>query len=444
VSEQLRKEQVKQDQAPVERATMSPFVRADAPPVIIDPYAVPIEEINVIDGRLFEQDLHWAHFERLRAEDPVHLNELPAIGRYWSITKFDDIMFVDKNHDMFSSAHGISIGPRVDAEPNPADLSLSMFIAMDPPKHDLQRATVSGVVAPPNLAKMESTIRERAGKILDELPLGETFNWVDRVSIELTTQMLATLFDFPFEDRRKLTRWSDVATAAPGTGIVESEEQRRAELLECLAYFTTLWNERAAQETPGSDLISMLAHGKDTKDMQPFEFLGNLILLIVGGNDTTRNSMSGGVLALNQNPQEYAKLHANPGLIPNMVSEIIRWQTPLPYMRRTSNVDFELRGKQIKKGDQLLMWYVSGNRDEEAIDRANEFLIDRPQARHHLSFGFGIHRCMGNRLAEMQLRIVWEEIMKRFKHVEVVGDPVRLRSSFVRGITDLPVRVHAL
>ncbi len=444
MSEQLRKEQVKQDQAPVERATMSPFVRADAPPVIIDPYAVPIEEINVIDGRLFEQDLHWAHFERLRAEDPVHLNELPAIGRYWSITKFDDIMFVDKNHDMFSSAHGISIGPRVDAEPNPADLSLSMFIAMDPPKHDLQRATVSGVVAPPNLAKMESTIRERAGKILDELPIGETFNWVDRVSIELTTQMLATLFDFPFEDRRKLTRWSDVATAAPGTGIVESEEQRRAELLECLAYFTTLWNERAAQETPGSDLISMLAHGKDTKDMQPFEFLGNLILLIVGGNDTTRNSMSGGVLALNQNPQEYAKLHANPGLIPNMVSEIIRWQTPLPYMRRTSNVDFELRGKQIKKGDQLLMWYVSGNRDEEAIDRANEFLIDRPQARHHLSFGFGIHRCMGNRLAEMQLRIVWEEIMKRFKHVEVVGDPVRLRSSFVRGITDLPVRVHAL
>ena len=183
--------------------------------------------------------------------------------------------------------------------------------------------------------------------------------------------MLATLFDFPFEDRRKLTRWSDVATAAPGTGIVESEEQRRAELLECLAYFTTLWNERAAQETPGSDLISMLAHGKDTNDMQPFEFLGNLILLIVGGNDTTRNSMSGGVLALNQNPQEYAKLHANPGLIPNMVSEIIRWQTPLPYMRRTSNVDFELRGKQIKKGDQLLMWYVSGNRDEEAIDRAN-------------------------------------------------------------------------
>jgi cytochrome P450 len=431
-------------QDPVDRATMSPFLRPDAPPVIRDPYSVPIEDINVIDGRLFEEDLHWAHFARLRDEDPVHLNELPATGRYWSITKFEDIMFIDKNHDMFSSAHGIAIGPRVDAELNSEDLNLSMFIAMDPPKHDLQRATVSGVVAPPNLAKMESIIRERAGKILDDLPRGETFNWVDKVSIELTTQMLATLFDFPFEDRRMLTRWSDVATAAPGTGVVESEEQRRTELLECLAYFTKLWNKRAKMTEPGSDLISMLAHGKDTKDMQPFEFLGNLILLIVGGNDTTRNSMSAGVLALNESPAEYVKLKAKPSLIPNMVSEIIRWQTPLPYMRRTSNVDFELRGKRIRKGDQLLMWYVSGNRDTDVIERADEFLIDRAQARHHLSFGFGIHRCMGNRLAEMQLRIVWEEIMKRFKHVEVVGEPVRLRSSFVRGITDLPVQVHDL
>jgi cytochrome P450 len=308
----------------------------------------------------------------------------------------------------------------------------------------LQRSTVSGVVAPPNLAKMEVIIRERVCTILDNLPVGETFNWVDLVSIELTTQMLATLFDFPFEDRRMLTRWSDVATAPPGTGIVDTAEQRQKELLECLAYFTKLWNERATQEVPGSDLVSMLVHGENTKDMKPYEFLGNLILLIVGGNDTTRNSISAGVLALNQNPEQYDKLRADPSLIPNMVPEIIRWQTPLPYMRRTANQDIEIRGKQIKAGDQLLMWYVSGNRDEEAIDRPNEFIIDRAKARHHLSFGFGIHRCMGNRLAEMQLRIVWEEILKRFSKVEVIGEPQRLRSSFVRGITDLQVRVHPL
>ncbi len=422
---------------------MSPFLSANPPPMIEDPYSVPIEEINMIDGRLFQNDIHERHFKRLRDEDPVHFNELPTIGRYWSITKFEDIMFVDTNHEMFSSGHGIAIGPQVDLEPNPEDLKLSMFIAMDPPKHDLQRATVSGVVAPPNLAKMESTIRERVINILESLPTEETFNWVDLVSIELTTQMLAILFDFPFEDRRKLTRWSDVATSPPGTGIVETEEERRAELLECLAYFTKLWNERAAGE-PGSDLISMLAHGEDTKDMEPFEFLGNLILLIVGGNDTTRNSISGGLLALNNNPAEYDKLRNDVSLIPNMVPEIIRWQTPLPYMRRTANVDFELRGKKIKAGDQLLMWYISGNRDDEEIDRADEFLIDRSNARRHLSFGFGIHRCMGNRLAEMQLRILWEEIMKRFSFIEVVGKPKRLRSSFVRGITELPVRVHKL
>ncbi len=422
----------------------NPFLRPDAPPVIEDPYSVPIEALNPIDGRLFQMDIHEAHFKRLRKEDPVHMNEFPMAGRYWSITKFEDIMYVDKNHELFSSASGIALGPRIDLAPDPEELNFSNFIAMDPPKHDLQRATVSGVVAPPNLAKMQSVIRERACTILDGLPVGETFNWVDLVSIELTTQMLATLFDFPFEDRRMLTRWSDVATAPPGTGIVDTAEQRRDELMECLAYFTRLWNERAAMENPGSDLISMLAHGEDTKNMAPLEFLGNLILLIVGGNDTTRNSISGGVLALNQHPNEYEKLRNNPELIPNMVAEIIRWQTPLPYMRRTANQDVEIRGKKIKKGEQLLMWYISGNRDEEVIDNPDAFIIDRPNARHHLSFGFGIHRCMGNRLAEMQLKIVWEEVLKRFHKVEVVGEPERLRSSFVRGITNLPVRVHPL
>ncbi len=429
---------------PTQEKMMSPFLSRNPPPVIEDPYSVPIEDINVIDGRLFQQDIHWDHFKRLREEDPVHFNELPGIGRYWSLTKFEDIMFVDTNHELFSSASGIALGPKIGTDPDADELRFSNFIAMDQPKHDLQRSTVSGVVAPPNLAKMEVIIRERVCKILDSLPVGETFNWVDLVSIELTTQMLATLFDFPFEDRRMLTRWSDVATAPPGTGIVDTAEQRQKELLECLEYFTRLWNERATQEVPGTDLVSMLVHGENTKDMKPYEFLGNLILLIVGGNDTTRNSISAGVLALNQNPGEYDKLRANPSLIPNMVPEIIRWQTPLPYMRRTANQDVEIRGKQIKAGDQLLMWYVSGNRDEEAIDRPNDFIIDRPKARHHLSFGFGIHRCMGNRLAEMQLRIVWEEILKRFSKVEVVGEPQRLRSSFVRGITDLPVRVHPL
>ena len=319
-------------------------------------------------------------------------------------------------------------------------LDISLFIAMDPPKHDVQRKTVAPVVSARNMAGLEPLIRERTAKVLDSLPIGETFNWVDKVSIELTTQMLATLFDFPFEDRRKLTRWSDVATAAPGSGIIDTEEERRAELFEMLEYFNKIWAERKAN--PTGDFVSMLAHGEDTKDMQPLEFMGNLILLIVGGNDTTRNSMTGGVLGLNQFPGEYEKLRNDHSLIPNLVSEVIRWQTPLAYMRRTANSDCEIGGKHIKAGDQLLMWYLSGNRDEDVFENGEDLIIDRPNARNHLSFGFGIHRCMGNRTAELQLKILWEEIMKRFEFIEVVGDEERTFSSFVRGYTELPVRLH--
>ena len=408
-----------------------------------DPYAIPLEQIDVCRAELFQRDVQGPFFARLRKEDPVHYTPMSPFGPYWSVTKFKDIMYVDTHHDIFSSEGGITVGPPVSV-PEQQQLRVQMFIAMDPPKHDVQRATVSPVVEPRNLAKMEGIIRERAGKILDSLPRNETFNWVEKVSIELTTQMLATLFDFPFEDRYKLTRWSDVATAVPGSGIIESNDQRRAELLECLDYFTRLWNERVNKPMGDDmDLISMLAHGESTRNMQPMEFLGNLILLIVGGNDTTRNSISGGVLALNQNPKEYDKLRHDLRLIPKMVPEIIRWQTPLAYMRRTAKVDTELAGKQIKAGEKVLMWYISGNRDEEAIDKPEAFIIDRPNARHHLSFGFGIHRCMGNRLAEMQLRVLWEEIMKRFRFVEVVGEPERTLSSFVHGFTKLPVRVHA-
>jgi cytochrome P450 len=318
-----------------------------------------------------------------------------------------------------------------------------MFIAMDPPKHDAQRKVVSPIVAPDNLAKLQVVIRERVGKILDGLPRNETFDWVDRVSIELTTQMLATLFDFPWEDRRKLTRWSDVATADEDSGIIESKEARVAELFECADYFMRLWNERVNNPNPGGDLISMMAHGEATRNMDRMEYLGNLILLIVGGNDTTRNSLTGGLYALSKNPAEWAKLKADHSLVENMVSEIIRWQTPLAHMRRTAVEDVELGGKLIKKGEKVVMWYVSGNRDTDVIPDADKFIIDRKNARHHLSFGFGIHRCVGNRLAEMQLKIVWEEILKRGLDLEVMGEPTRVLSSFVKGYEYMPVRINA-
>ncbi|MEO1933021.1 MAG: cytochrome P450 [Pseudohongiella sp.] len=402
-----------------------------------DPYALQLDEIDLSHPGIWQANEYLPFLKRLRDEDPVHYCRESAVGPYWSVMKYKDIMHVDTSPQLFSSEPTIGIVDTLEEFTFPA------FISMDPPKHDEQRRVVQGVVAPANLKNLESVIRQRAGGILDSLPIGEEFDWVNSVSIELTTQMLATLFDFPFEDRHKLTHWSDVATAIPGNGVIESQEQRWEAMEECLAYFTGLWNERINKE-PGNDLISMLAHGKATKNMPPMEYLGNIILLIVGGNDTTRNSISGGVLALSQNPDQYQKLREDASLIPNMVSEIIRWQTPLAYMRRTAIQDTDLGGKAIKVGDKVIMWYASGNLDEEVIDRPGEFLIDRANARHHLSFGFGLHRCMGNRLAEMQLRIVWEEIMKRFHQVEVVGEPERIYSSFVKGYSKLPVVLHPL
>ncbi len=402
---------------------------------IADPYTLELAQLDPSDPALFLNQAHWDYFKRLREEDPVHLVEGGEFGPYWCITRFNDIVFVDTHHDLFSSIPTIGIGVSATGFEPP------MFIAMDPPKHDEQRKAVLPAVMPRRLAELEDLIRGRVVEVLDSLPTGEEFNWVDRVSIELTTRMLATLFDFPFEERNKLTYWSDVATSGPTVGGERSEEEREAILRECLEYFQTLWHERAGAPAK-TDFISLLAHDPATRDMEPMEFLGNLMLLIVGGNDTTRNSMSASVLALHQNPGEYAKLVSDHSLIPGMVSEVIRWQTPLAHMRRKATRDVELGGKLIRKGDRVVMWYISGNRDEEVIENPDAFIIDRENPRNHISFGFGIHRCMGNRLAEMQLRVLWEELLSRFRRIEVTGKPVRVHSNFVMGYRELPVILH--
>jgi len=403
-------------------------------------WSIPLDDIDVSQPELFRTDSFWPYFDRLRKEDPVHYCKDSMFGPYWAVTKYNDIMEIETHHSVFSSASSLGGITIRDISP---DLRTESFIAMDEPRHGAQRKTVAPMFTPTHLDQLAINIRKRAAGCLDNLPVNEAFDWVDQVSIELTTQMLAVLFDFPWEDRRKLTRWSDIATTLPGVGgLVETEEERQAELMACAQYFAALWKERI-DAPPKNDLLSMMAHNAATRDMDPRNFLGNLILLIVGGNDTTRNTMSGSIYALHKHPEQYRKLKDNPALLDSFVPEVIRWQTPLAHMRRTALADIDFRGKQIKKGDKVVMWYVSGNRDETAIEKPYDFIIDRPRPRPHLSFGFGIHRCIGMRLAELQLKIIWEEIFKRFDHIEVVGEPRRVYSSFVKGYETLPVRIAA-
>ena len=405
--------------------------------------ATPLEGLNPARADRFYNGAIWPVFERLRREDPVHFTPDSEYGPYWSITKWNDIMAVDTNHEAFSSAEGIILTAldeleereRVMGKGPKANLG---FITMDEPEHSSVRKAVSPTMGPANVQAMADQVRERAGQILDALPIGEEFDWVDLVSKELTAMTLATLFDFPFEQRRKLTHWSDMLTIPPGHGPVESWEKKGAAAFECFDAFRDLWNQRVNAE-PRFDLISMLAHNPATRNMSQEAFEGNVILLIVGGNDTTRNTITSSVLTLNQHPDQYAKLRANPDLVLSMVSETIRWQSPLAHMARTATRDVEVGGKTIKKGDRVAMWYVSGNRDDEMIDRPNEFIIDRERARQHMAFGFGVHRCVGNRVAEMQLTIIWEEILKRFPEIRVIGEPERNWSCFVHGFETLRV-----
>ena len=399
------------------------------------------DPLDVSRPSLYREDAWRVPFERLRRDDPVHRHADSTYGPYWSVTRYADIMKVELDHATFSSASelgGIQIADQAKGS------ELPNFIRMDPPRHTAQRRTVAPIVAPSNLANMEGTIRQRTRAVLDGLPRNAAFDWVDCVSTELTAMMLATLFDFPWADRRRLTHWSDVAIAnvEDADAVVKSEAERMAELTPMAETMAVLWRERAAQP-PKFDLISMMAHAEATQNMPLREFIGTFGLLIVGGNDTTRNSMSGGLIAMVENPAEIDKVRSDAALLPSLVSEIIRWQTPVIHMRRTATRDCELAGKQIARGDKVVMWYVSGNRDETAIEEPERFVVGRPRARHHLSFGAGIHRCVGDRLAEMQLRVLWEEILRRDLKIELAGPPVRLYSNFIRGIRSLPVVIRA-
>ena len=395
------------------------------------------DPFDVSRAELYRDDVWQPVFARMRAEAPIHYVADSEFGPYWALSTYKPIVEVESLPDIYSSeVGGFTLSRPVD-EP----VKMPMFIGRDRPVHTAQRRTVAPAFTPSEMHRLTGDIRRRTAEVLDTLAIGQTFDWVDTVSIELTTQMLAILFDFPWEDRRKLTEWSDWMGDIELFRSDEMRQKRLEKVYEAGAYFRRLWNERLEAE-PAPDLISMMIHSDAMREIDDMEFMGNLILLIVGGNDTTRNTMSGLVYALDRFPDARAKLEADPGLIGNTASEIIRWQTPLAHMARTATQDTELHGHTIRAGDKIAMWYISANRDREVFgEDADEFRVDRPNARRHLAFGHGIHRCVGARLAELQVGILMEELAARRLRVNMAGEPERVSACFVHGYRKMPVEV---
>ena len=399
------------------------------------------DPFDVSRSELYAENTFEAVFRQHRAEAPIHYVSDSAFGPYWSVSTYKPIVHIEALPKIFSSSWkygGISIAfdPEKELE---HEVRMPMFIAMDPPDHTAQRRTIAPSFGPSEVAAMKEEVRARTGEVLDSLPIGQPFDWVEKVSIELTTGMLAKLFDFPWEQRHKLTEWSDIGGDIERVRSSEGMLQRVAALTEMGMAFAGLWQEKAAN--PGKDLISVMMRSDAMSHMSEQEFIGNLILLIVGGNDTTRNSMSAYAYGLNKYPEERAKLEADPSLIPNAVQELIRWQTPLAHMRRTVEEDTVVDGVAMKKGDKVVMWYISANRDESVFKDGEHIRVDRENARRHLSFGYGIHRCVGARVAELQLVTLLEEMAKRRLRANVIGEPTRVPSCFVHGYKSLTVKL---
>ena len=407
----------------------------------LDRTASPIAPIDVSLAEIYAEDRWQQPFRTLRAEAPIQYVPDSSFGPYWSVSTYKPIIHIESLPKIFSSSWeygGIAISGSV-GEPIENEIKMPMFIAMDPPQHTAQRRTVAPSFGPSEVAAMKAEVQARTAEVLDSLPIGEPFDWVQRLSIELTTGMLATLFDFPWEERHKLTYWSDMGGNVELIKDPENIALRNAALMEMGAAFGALWQEKTAN--PGKDLISVMLRSDAMNHMSEQEFMGNLILLIVGGNDTTRNSMSSFAYGLDQFPEERAKLEADPSLIPNAVQELIRWQTPLSHMRRTVEEDTEFEGHHMKKGDKVVLWYLSANRDESVFKDADRVIVDRENARRHLSFGYGIHRCVGARVAELQLCTLLEEMAKRRLRANVVAEPERVPACFVHGYSKLMVEL---
>jgi cytochrome P450 len=394
----------------------------------------PLAELDVSDVSRFSDQSIYSLFAFLRSYQPVHFCESSPHGPYWSISRFSDIASIEADPKRFSSRSGFTL---TDID---SDFKHRSILSSDGQDHLRQRRTIAPLMTMEGINALEVTIKKAAIEILDAVPLDKPFDWVERVSIALTGRMLATMMGAPHSDFQKLIHWSHIASIVPGANTdLKSFEEKDHLLEDCYRYFLAR-REISAASPLSLNFVSLLAHMKP--EMEINEYLSTIIILIVGGNETTRNSISASVLFFDQFPDQRDLFYTHPELMGSGISEIIRYQTPLMYMRRTATEDVEIGRKTIKKGDKVIMWYLSGNRDEEAISYPDEFIINRTRSGRHLSFGFGPHRCIGRRLAEMQIRVLWQEIIRRKWIIQPTGNTERTVSNFINGFNKLEVIIR--
>ncbi|MEM7253884.1 MAG: cytochrome P450 [Pseudomonadota bacterium] len=396
--------------------------------------------IDLSDPRTFEEQTCYSLFDQARVQAPVSFCDSER-GAHWSIVRYDDIVAVERDTETFSSSYELggirlqdqAIGSVIETTPS--------FISTDPPRHRERRELVRPAFSLRNMAALEAEIRERVIALLTALPRNEVFDWVAEVSCQLPIQMLSTLFGVPQEDRALLLQWSNVMTGFDDPDVVPDMDEARAQLKDFAAYVYAMREDRL-EKPPQGDLVSMLVHGPAARSHKPIDYLSDMVLLTIGGNDTTRNSISSGLYELSRHPEQWEQLRVDRSLLRTGVSEMLRWATPVIHVRRTATRDTVFRGQHIAKGDRVVVWYLSANRDEDVFTDPYAFRIDRRE-RRHLSFGTGVHFCVGAPLAEMQLRVLWEEILDRFPRIDIESEPVRLRSNFIHGIKSLRVRIPA-
>ena len=400
----------------------------------------PLSPIDVSQNALYVENTWREPFAQLRADMPLSWREDSPFGSYWSAVTHDLISEVELRHDVFSSRWdlgNITIAEAVNGEGFPN------FIAQDPPIHTAQRRVIAPAFSPSQMLGLVAQVKARTKAIMDDLPIGETFDWVERVSIPQTLGMLCILFDMPFAEWRDIKRWSDWASGVSADNLTDEYRMEfLVQMTEMLGRFDRELEDRRTKPAT-DDLLSRMVHSDAMGHMEPMERIANIALLIVGGNDTTRNSMSALVEAFDCYPEELERLRVDPSLIPNAAQEIVRWQSPVTHMRRTALEDTELGGQTIRKGEKVVMWYISANRDEKVFPDAERFDVGRDNARRHLGFGHGIHRCVGAKLAEAQLASLIEEIVTRNIRIQPQGEPTRLASPFLHGFTAMPVQIAA-